>query len=53
MSLSRRIWIWILLLGLIWTAFALRLHRIAVQSWWWDEGYSTYLARHGFLTAIP
>jgi 4-amino-4-deoxy-L-arabinose transferase-like glycosyltransferase len=52
MSLSRRIWIWILLLGLIWMAFALRLHRIAVQSWWWDEGYSTYLARHGFLTAI-
>lgn len=40
----------ILLLILI--AFALRLHRIAVQSWWWDEGYSTYLARHGILTAI-
>jgi len=41
---------WLILL--IWIAFALRLHRIAVQSWWWDEGYSTYLARHGILTAI-
>lgn len=41
-----------LLLGLILMAFALRLYRIAVQSWWWDEGYSTYLARHGILTAI-
>lgn len=42
----------ILLALLILMAFALRLHRIAVQSWWWDEGYSTYLARHGILTAI-
>ncbi|WP_376793249.1 glycosyltransferase family 39 protein [Thermoflexus sp.] len=40
------------LLGMILLAFALRLYRIAVQSWWWDEGYSTYLARHGILTAI-
>ncbi len=40
------------LILLILIAFALRLHRIAVQSWWWDEGYSTYLARHGILTAI-
>ncbi len=41
---------WLILMILL--AFALRLHRIAVQSWWWDEGYSTYLARHGILTAI-
>ncbi len=40
------------LLALLALAFAMRLHRIAVQSWWWDEGYSTYLARHGILTAI-
>lgn len=38
--------------GLTLLAFALRLHQIDVQSWWWDEGYSTYLARHGILTAI-
>ncbi|WP_322798344.1 glycosyltransferase family 39 protein [Thermoflexus sp.] len=41
-----------ILILLILIAFALRLHRIALQSWWWDEGYSTYLARHGILTAI-
>ncbi|GAP62049.1 hypothetical protein ARMA_0472 [Ardenticatena maritima] len=40
------------ILGLTLLAFALRIHRIDVQSWWWDEGYSTYLARHGIITAI-
>lgn len=50
--MRRVIWVdrWLILMVLL--AFALRLHRIAVQSWWWDEGYSTYLARHGILAAI-
>ncbi len=42
----------LLLLGIIGLAFLLRLHRVAFQSWWWDEGYSVHLASQGVFRAI-
>lgn len=39
-------------IALLWIALALRLHQIDLQSWWWDEGYSTYLARSGIFAAL-
>ncbi|MDW8396185.1 MAG: glycosyltransferase family 39 protein, partial [Anaerolineae bacterium] len=41
-----------LISGLVLVAFVLRLHQIDLQSWWWDEGYSTYLARSGVLATL-
>ncbi len=38
--------------ALVLLAFVLRIYHIDVQSWWWDEGYSTYLARSGFVAAL-
>ena len=39
----------LILLLLLWLAFALRLFRLQDASVWWDEGFSVWEARMGFL----
>jgi hypothetical protein len=43
-SHKKSLQIWILALVLL-VAFGLRLHRLAYDSVWWDEGYSIWMAR--------
>src|SRR5574340_661854 len=41
----RRINLWLALLALFLVAFALRVFRLEIQSLWYDEAFSVYLAR--------
>jgi hypothetical protein len=43
--------LWLLVIVLL-VSFGLRVHRLGDKSVWWDEGYSTWLARQSFVEIV-